>query len=334
MCTATENVAARLPLQRERVATILGLGRSVPAQVVPNATIARRLGVDEAWIRRRTGVHSRHRAAPGERLSELATRAARSALVNACVDPLDVDLVLVATISQDELMPNAAPLVAHALGADRAGAMDIGAACVGWLAALAVGCGQIEAGRADCVLVVGADALSRFTDPDDRRTAALFGDGAGAVVLGPSGRTTPGRVGPITLAANGAVAGSIVASHEDRLIRMDGHDTFKLAVTSLSQATSESVARAGLTLDDVDLFVYHQANVRILRAVADRLDLPHGKVADYIGAMGNTSAASIPLTLALLVEEARLRPGHRVLVAATGAGFMWGAGIVEWEVSG
>jgi 3-oxoacyl-[acyl-carrier-protein] synthase-3 len=313
-----------------RDATVLGLGHYVPAETVPNASIAQRLGVEDAWIVRRTGIRSRRRAAPGERLSEIAAHAARAALANAGVEPAELDLVLVATMTQDELLPNTAPLVAHAVGAKRAGAIDIGAACVGWLAALSVGCGQIEAGRAECVLVVGADVPSRLTDHDDRRTAALFGDGAGAVVLGPTGRGVPGGVGPITIVADAALSGSIVASHEDRLIRMDGHETFKNAVTSLSQATLVALSSYGISPDEVDHFVYHQANGRILGSVRERLQLPPRKVADYIGTMGNTSAASIPLSLALLVEDARLHLGDRVLLAATGAGFMWGGGVLEW----
>ena len=314
-----------------RTATIVGLGHHVPPEVIPNGPIAERLGVDDAWIVKRTGIRSRRRAADDERLSDIATFAARKALSDAGVDPYDLDLVLVATMSQDELTPNTAPLVAHALGAERAGAIDIGAACTGWLSGLQLGAGQIEAGRAETVLLIGAEILTRLTDFEDRKTAALFGDGAGAVVLGPA--TDGATIGPITLAADGSLAETIVATHEDRKIRMDGHDTFQNAVRRLSEATVAAMARADLELDDIDLFVYHQANGRILRAVGERLDLPPAKVADYIGELGNTSAASIPLALGLLREDGRLRPGHRVLVAAIGAGFTWGAGVLEWGIA-
>jgi 3-oxoacyl-[acyl-carrier-protein] synthase III len=247
------------------------------------------------------------------------------------VEALDVDLVLVATMSPDEATPNTAPLVAHALGAERAGAMDIGAACTGWLSALSVATAQVESGRADKVLVVGAEVLTRMTDFDDPKTAALFGDGAAAVVLGAGGE---GEVGPVVLSADGSLADTIVARWEDdRRLRMDGISTFKVAVKRLSEATVAAVARAGWELDDVDLFVYHQANGRIIRAVGERLDLEPAKVADYIAQLGNTSAASIPLTLSLLREDARLRPGHKVLVAAIGAGFTWGAGVLEWGIA-
>src|SRR5215213_7153932 len=324
---ATRNGSAFAP---QRTASIIGLGHFIPSEVVPNSALAGRLGVDDAWIVKRTGVQTRRRAAPSERLSDMATWAARRALADADVDPYDLDLVLVATMTADEIAPNAAPLVASALGAERAGAMDIGAACSGFLAALRMAAGQIETGRADKILVIGAEALTRLLDFDDPKTAHLFGDGAGAVVLGADGA---GGIGPIMLAADGSLGPAITCSYEDRVIKMDGHSTYQTAVKRLSEATVAAVARAGMELDDVDLFVYHQANGRIIRAVGQRLDLEPAKVADYVANMANTSAASIPLTLSLLREDNRLRPGQKVLVAAIGAGFTWGAGIVEWGIA-
>jgi 3-oxoacyl-[acyl-carrier-protein] synthase-3 len=305
----------------------LGLGHYLPAEVVSNAPIAERIGVDDDWIVKRTGIRSRRRAAPNELLADIATRAGRAALEDAGVDPIDVDLVLVATLSQDKLMPNAAPVVAEALGSDQAGAVDVGAACTGWLTGVSLAAAQIEAGRAERVLVIGAEILTRLTNYEDRKTAALWGDGAGAVLFGSEG---DGVVGPIMLDADGALADVIVASHEDRLLRVEGHETFQSAVKRLSESTLIALARAGLELKDIDLFVYHQANARILRAVAERLELPPEKVADYIGDTGNTSAASIPLTLGLLREDGRLRSGQKILIAAIGAGFTWGAGTIEW----
>ena len=324
---ATRNGSKLAPA---RTARIVGLGHQVPPEVVPNADIAPRIGVDDAWIQKRTGIKSRRRAAPHETLAEYATFAGRRALQDAGVDPRDVDLVLVATMTPDELTPNAAPVVAAALGAETAGAIDIGAACSGWLAALRLAAGQVETGRADRVLVIGAELLTRITDFDDPKTAALFGDGAAAVLVGHDG---DGDIGPIVLAADGDLADRITASHEDRVLRMDGHSTYQVAVKRLSEATVAAVARAGLELEDVDLFVYHQANGRIIRAVGERLDLEPARVADYVAHMANTSAASIPLTLSLLREDGRLRPGQKVLLAAIGAGFTWGAGVVEWGVS-
>jgi 3-oxoacyl-[acyl-carrier-protein] synthase-3 len=324
---ATRNGRFQAP---PRTARIVGLGHHVPPEVVPNGPIAERIGVDDAWIVKRTGIKSRRRAAPSDRLSDLATFAARRALSDAAVEPLDVDLVLVATMTPDEITPNAAPLVAHALGADRAGAIDVGAACTGWLAALRLAAGQVETGRADRVLVVGAETLTRLIDYDDPKTAALFGDGAGAVVVGADGH---GDIGPIVLAADGSLGDRITATNEERVLRMDGHSTYQVAVKRLSEATIAAVAGAGLELDDIDLFVYHQANGRIIRAVGQRLDLQPARVADYVAHMANTSAASIPLTLSLLREDGRLRPGQKVLIAAIGAGFTWGAGVIEWGVS-
>src|SRR3954464_14440076 len=314
-----------------RTATILGLGHYLPSEVVPNGVIAEHLeGVDDEWIVKRTGIKARRRAAPTERTSDLAVFAARRALQDAGVEPLDLDLVLVATMTQDEITPNTAPLVAHALGAERAGALDIGAACTGWLSAVSMATGQIESGRADKVLVVGAEVLTRLVNFDDPKTAPLFGDAAGAVVLGANGE---GEIGPVVLSADGGLADTIVVPWEDRVFHMDGISTFKVAVRRLSEATVAAVARAGWDLDDVDLFVYHQANSRIIRAVGERLDLEPAKAADYIPQLGNRSAASIPLTLSLAREDGRLRPGHKVLVAAIGAGFTWGAGVMEWGIA-
>src|SRR5688500_3372072 len=277
-----------------------------------------------------TGIMSRRSSDDHKTLADYATIAGRSALQDAGVDPRDVDLVLVATMTPDDLTPNAGPVVAAALGATNAGALDIGAACSGWLAALRLAAGQVETGRADRVLVIGAELLTRITNFDDPKTAALFGDGAAAVLVGAEGE---GDIGPIVLAADGSLGDRITANHEDRVLIMDGHSTYLVAVKRLCEATVAAVARAGLELDDVDLFVYHQANGRIIRAVGERLDLEPAKVADYVAHMANTSAASIPLTLSLLREDNRLRPGQKVLVAAIGAGSTRGAGIVEWGIA-
>jgi 3-oxoacyl-[acyl-carrier-protein] synthase-3 len=324
--TAEEQASGwRAPM---RTARIIGLGHKLPDRVVANTEIAERIGVDSDWIVRRTGIRERRYAGRDERTTDLALAAARRALTDADTRPSEIDLVLVATMTPDELTPNTAPLLAHALGIG-AGAYDIGAACTGWLSALSAGAAQIETGRVERVLVVGAEILSRIVDPADKRTAMLFGDGAAAVVLGPDG---DGEIGPILLESDGAMSDTITATHDERLLHMDGHTTFNKAVKVLSDSTEVVAARAGLSLDEIDLFVYHQANGRILRAVGEKLELPAERVADYVGETGNTSAASIPLTLSLLREDGRLRPGQRVLLAAVGAGFTRGAGIVEWGI--
>jgi 3-oxoacyl-[acyl-carrier-protein] synthase-3 len=318
------------PLSRPtRGATIAAVGVSVPATIVSNAAIARRIGVSDDWIERRTGIRTRRVADPQERLSEHAARAARAALERAGVTGAEVDLVLVATTTADKVLPNAAPLVAHAVGASRAGALDVGAACTGFLSALAIGCGQIEAGRVDCVLVVGADFMSRITDPTDRATAAVFADGAGAVVL--AATDGPARVGPVVLGADASGADHIFVERDQALIRMRGHETFREAVARLAEATLLASENAGVGLDEIDLFVYHQANGRILRAVGERLDLKPERVVDCIAEYGNTSAATLPLALAFAVERGLLRAGNRVLLGAFGAGFTWGAAVVDWN---
>jgi 3-oxoacyl-[acyl-carrier-protein] synthase-3 len=324
--TAEHIVNGRLaPLRTARVA---GLGHKLPDRVVPNGPIAERIGVDAEWIVRRTGIRERRYAAPDERTSDLAVAAARRALVDANLEPADVDLVLVATMTPDELTPNTAPLVADALGISAA-AYDVGAACTGWLSALSTGAALVETGRSETVLVIGAEILSRVTNMDDKRSASLFGDGAGAVVLSAEGE---GAIGPIVLASDGSMGDTITATHAERLLVMDGHTTFNKAVKVLADSTGDACERAGVTLDEIDMFVYHQANGRILRAVAEKLELPEERVADYVGETGNTSAASIPLTLSLLREDGRLRPGQRLLLSAVGAGFTWGAGVVDWGV--
>ena len=310
-----------------RTASITGLGHYLPEEVVTNDPIAERIGVDDEWIVRRTGIRSRRRAAPDERLIDLAANAGAQALKDAQTDPDEIDLVLVASLSQDQLTPNAAPLVAHALGADRAGALDLGAACSGWLSGLSLAAAQVEIGRADRVLLIGAEILTRLTDYEDRKTAALWGDGAGAVVIGADG---DGAIGPVVLSADGGLADVITASHEERLLRVEGHETFQTAVKRLSEATLEALARAELTLDDIDVFVYHQANARILRAVGQRLDLDPAKVIDCIGPHGNTSAASIPIALEVARRDGRLFDGARMVMSAFGAGFTWGGAVVEW----
>jgi 3-oxoacyl-[acyl-carrier-protein] synthase-3 len=309
-------------------AAIASVGMSLPETVVGNDEIAPRIGVSHEWIVRRTGIHSRRVARPDERLVTHATRAASAALRRGRIVPEQVDLVLVATTTPDEVMPNAAPQVAHALGALHAGAFDVGAACTGFLTALAVGTGQIEAGRAGCAVVIGADFMSRITDPDDRTTAAVFADGAGAIVLCATAQET--RVGPIVLGADGAGADHIIVPRAEGLIRMRGHETFREAVARLSLATVQAVRAVGARLDEIDLFVYHQANGRILSAVGERLGLPADRVVDCISQYGNTSAATLPLALAHVEDDGRLKPGHRVLLGAFGAGFTWGATVVDW----
>jgi len=327
---AAAATATPMPWDRHlRAAALTSIAMAVPDRVVTNATVAEGAGVTEQWIVHRTGVHERRHVSEGERLQDLATAAARQTLDDAGVDAEDLDMVLVATLAADELTPNCAPLVAHDLGATRAGAMDVSAACTGFLSALALATAQVEGGRADNVLVIGADVLSRFTDRTDRGTAALFSDGAGAGLVAPA-ENGHGRIGDIVLYCDGGGAASIRATHEEQFIRMQGHDTFKAAVLRMSEATLEATDRAGLDLDDIGLFVYHQANARILAAVGEKLGLDADRVINSIDRYGNSSAATLPIALADARERGMLEPGMNVLLSAFGAGFTWGAGVIEW----
>jgi 3-oxoacyl-[acyl-carrier-protein] synthase-3 len=312
-----------------RPASIAGLGTAVPSTVVGNDEVAGRLGVSDRWIVTRTGVRERRIAAPDDRLDDLAAAAGRAALESAGIDAAQLDLVVVATMAADELTPNAAPLVASLLGAHHAGAFDVGAACTGFLSGLSLAAAHVEAGRAEYALVIGVDLLSRLTDHSDRGTAALFADGAGAVVVAP-GEDHGGWIGPVILHFDGEGALSIQAHWDDRKIRMQGQDVFREAVRRMSEVTLEAAGRSSLALEEIDHFVYHQANARILAAVGDRLGLDPSRVVDCIDRFGNTSSATIPIALADAEAEGLIEPGSIVLLAAFGAGFTWGGATVQW----
>jgi 3-oxoacyl-[acyl-carrier-protein] synthase-3 len=315
-------------LSERRAGTeIAGLGIALPETVVANAPIAARLGIEEDWIVRRMGVRERRVAAPGESLVGLAAQAGRRALADGGVGAAELDLVLVATISNDELTPAAAPRVAAELGAGSAAAIDVNAACTGFVSALSLACAQVESRRAANVLVIGAELMTRIVDPEDRATAPLFGDGAGAVVVRGAGR---GRIGPVVLGADGANADLIRAGREEGLVRMQGHDTFRHAVERMGAASVAAARAAGLGLAEIDLFVYHQANARILTAIGARLVLPPELIVNCIDRYGNVSAATIPLALDAARTAGTLGRGTRVLLAAFGAGLTWGATVLEW----
>ena len=301
---------------------------AVPSTTITNAPIAERLGVEEGWIETRTGIRERRALSGDERVSDLASEAATLALAKAGLTAEELDLLIVATTTQDEVTPNTAPLVAGSLGVTGLAAIDVGAACTAFLAALQVTAAQIESGRATKALVVGVDALHSYLNPDDRRTAALFGDGAGAVVMTAAAE---GRMGPIVMRSD--CAPDMIRIPRGGTLEMRGHETFVNAVARISEVTLEVLDRAALTTDDVDLFVYHQANSRIIAAVGDKLGLPAERVIDCIASYGNTSAASIPIALAEAEQDGRLKPGMRVLAGAFGAGFTWGGALMEWGLS-
>jgi 3-oxoacyl-[acyl-carrier-protein] synthase III len=310
-------------------AGIAGLGVALPQTVVDTSSIADRLGVEPAWIMKRTGIARRHHLAAHEGLTDLAVAAGRAALADAGIQSTEIDALIVATSSSDEVMPHAAPRVAHALGATGAMAWDVGLACTGFLAALEQGAALVESGRAPVVLVIAADALSRLTDHSDKKTAALFGDGAGAVVLVPG---APMRLGPSLLRVDGNDSDALFVTHDERMIRMDGPAVFQRAVASMEEVCRQVLAAAELTVADVDLVVPHQANARITTALRERLALEPDQVADTIACHGNTGAASIPLALAQAAGDGRIPRTGRLLLTAFGAGFAYGATLLEIRV--
>lgn len=319
------------PAPRAIRAALYSVAVALPQGHLTSAELTERLGLSEDWIVSRTGIRDRPVAAPDERLTAFAARSASAALERAGVDAAEVDLVIVGTMTGDELTPNTAPLVAHAIGAYRAGAFDVGAACTAWLSGLAVAAAQVETGRCRWVLVVGADFITRIVNWEDKRSAPLFADATGAVLVGPADGEF-GAIGPIVLGADGSStsAEAICADHADRKLRMNGPEVYRHAVARMTEATIAAVERAGLTLEDIDLFAYHQANVRITRAVGERLGLDPERVVDCIENFGNSSAATLPLVLATAERDGRLKPGARVVLGAFGAGFTWGGAVIEW----
>jgi 3-oxoacyl-[acyl-carrier-protein] synthase-3 len=319
---------------------LMSVATEIPSASVSSAELAEHLGVSEDWIVSRTGIRSRPRAGADERLSDFAARAGAKALQAAGVDARDLDLVIVATVTADELMPAAAPLVALALGAVNAGAFDVGAACTGFLTGLALACGQIESGRARRILLIGADFCSRFIDHDDRKVAPLFSDAAGAVVIGageprssdPTEAERDGEswVGPMVLGSDGEGGRLLFAERSNPQMKMDGPEVFKHAIARMHEATLEAISSAGTRLSEIDLFVYHQANARITRALRERLGLAEERVVDCIERQGNSTAATLPLALAHAQADGRLRRGTSVLLSAFGAGFTWGACVLHW----
>jgi len=323
-------------------AVITGWGYHVPTRVLTNHDLEGMVGTTDAWIVERTGIRERRIVADDETTSSMATHAARQALERAGVAGRDLDMIIVGTTTPDYLLPTAAALVQEQLGAHRAGIFDVGAACAGFIYGLAVARGLIAAGTARRVLVIGAETISRYIDWTDRNTCVLFGDGAGAVIVEAS--TTSDGIRSTVLHGDGSKRAHLTvlgggskhppteASVREGLhyIRMEGNEVFKLAVPSMASAAEEALALAGLRCEDVDLLVPHQANLRIIDAVAKRLHLDRAKVFVNIAKYGNTSAASIPIALCEAVAEGRVQQGDHLVFAAFGGGMTWGAAVVEW----
>ena len=324
------------------VARFAGTGRYVPAKIVTNDDFARVLDTTDQWIRERSGIVERHIAADHETIAYMASEASRGAVADAGLTVDDVDAIVLATASWDRLLPSQACDVQAALGARNAAAFDVGAACSGFLYATTVAEGLIATGNAGTALVIGAERLTRIMDAQDRSTAILFGDGVGVGVLRPAddGRgilstylKSDGRLGDLLYRqGGGSLHPPSQAMLEDRsyFIKMAGREVFKSAVRSMADACDHALERAGLTGEDVDLLIPHQANVRIIEATAKHAHIPMDKVYVNVDRYGNTSAASIPMALDEAVRAGVVKPGMLVLLVAFGGGFTWASIAVRW----
>ena len=316
-----------------RRAGLLGVGSYVPPKVVTNDDLAARMDTSDEWIASRTGIRARRIVEPGVLTSDLAAAAGRNALAHAGLTAADVDLIIVASSTPDHpgSFPSTATVVQHKLGASQAAAFDLGAVCSGFAYALHVAAQMVAAGASRRVLVIGAETMSRILNWDDRTTAVLFGDGAGAVVVGEV--AAGGYLGGV-LGADGAGGGLLCVTRGGDCpgtIYQNGKEVYKFAVQIMGEAAAQAVASAGLTPDDVDLLIPHQANVRIIDKAAERMGLPRDKVVVNLDRYGNTDAASIPLALDEAVQGGRVRPGSLLVLVGFGAGLTWGANVVRWS---
>ncbi|QHC31907.1 beta-ketoacyl-ACP synthase III [Streptomyces sp. HF10] len=325
-----------------RAAVVTGIGSYVPPNIVTNEDLSQRLDTSDEWIRTRTGIAERFYITPGTSTGDLAVEAGLRALKSAGDE--QVGAVVLATTTPDQPCPATAPQVAARLGLGQVPAFDVAAVCSGFLYGLASAAGLIASGVADSVLLIAADAFTTIINPEDRTTAVIFADGAGAVVLRAGSPDEPGALGPLVLGSDGELSHLIEvpaggsrqrssgrpAAPEDYYFKMLGRETYRHAVERMTSASTEAVERVGWRLDDVDRFAAHQANARILEAVSDRLGIPEERRLSNIARVGNTGAASIPLLLAEATADGRLTAGNRVLLTAFGGGLSWGAATVVW----
>lgn len=320
-------------------ATALGCGHYLPDRVVTNEDLARTLDTSDDWIRARTGIQRRHIAAEGQLTSDLATRAADAALSAAGIDAGAIDAIVLATATPDQTFPSTATRVQAALGMTSGFAFDLQAVCAGFVYALANANGLILSGMADRVLVIGAETFSRILDWEDRATAVLFGDGAGAIVLeraeGRGDKTDRGILGTC-LHSDGQhnrilyVSGGPSETRQTGFLRMEGREVFRHAVVKLADVAHEVMDKTGVSPDEIDWVVPHQANHRIIESTSKKAGVPMEKVIITVQDHGNTSAASIPLALSAGVEDGRIRPGHLLLMEAIGGGLAWGSALIRW----
>jgi 3-oxoacyl-[acyl-carrier-protein] synthase-3 len=324
-------------------AEVASVGVAVPPGILTNADLTRMLDTSDEWIVERTGIRERHIARPEQTVAMLSQEASERAMAVAGVEAAQLDAIVLATASPDRLLPSTACDLQALLGADNAAAFDVGAACPGFLYALTVAEGLIASGQSETVLVVGAEKLSTITDFQDRSTAILFGDGAGASIVRRTSRPgrgilatfikSDGRLAPLLYRPGGGSVDPIserVVCERSHYMKMAGREVFKAAVRAMADACDQALRRAGVSADQVDLLVPHQANLRIIEATAKHAGLPMSKVMVNVDRYGNTSSASIPLALEQAVAEGRVGPGSVVLLVAFGAGFTWGSAVIRW----
>ena len=321
---------------------ILGTGHSYPAGILTNADLERIVDTSDEWITSRTGIKQRRKAGADEYTSQFAVRASREAIERAGIEPAQIDLILCATVTPDQILPSTGCLIQAQLGAHKAAAMDIVAACSGFLYGLTLADAMIKSGQSKYALVIGAEILTRYVDYTDRSTCVLFGDGAGAAVLGAveSDRgilsakiRSDGRYEDQLYAPGGGTKGGFTAetiARGDHFFKMKGNELFKVAVRSMADISREVLEDAGLTTKDVKLFIPHQANQRITDAVASKLNVDESMVYSNIAMHGNTSSASIPIGLDECVASGGVQEGDVVLMASFGGGVTWGAVVMRW----
>jgi 3-oxoacyl-[acyl-carrier-protein] synthase-3 len=321
----------------EYASVVRGVGGHLPAKVLTNEDLARMVDTSDQWITDRTGIKKRHIAADGETTSDLAAAAARKAMANAGVKPEDIDLIVLATATPDYTFPAAATIVQHKLGITRGAAFDVQAVCSGFVYAMATADNFLARGQFERALVIGAETFSRILDWSDRATCVLFGDGAGALVLERQEKAKAGDRGvkSVHLRSDGRykdllyVDGGPSATQTVGHLKMIGNQVFKHAVSKISESVKAAAATAGYSIDDIDWFVPHQANQRILSAVAEKLGLDDHKVISTVAEHGNTSAASVPLALAAAIDDGRIKQGDLVLIEAIGGGLTWGSALMR-----
>lgn len=323
-------------------AGILGTGHSYPAGILTNADLEKTVETSDEWITTRTGIKQRRKAAPGEYTSQFAVRAAQQAIGRAGLEPSDIDLILCATVTPDQILPSTGCLIQAELGSHKAAAMDVVAACSGFLYGLTLANTMVQTGQSRNALVIGAEILTQYVDYSDRQTCVLFGDGAGAAVLGPvegdrgilaariksDGRYEEQLYSPGGGTRRPPSAETLAAG--DHFFKMKGNELFKVAVRSMADISREVLEEAGQSPDDVNLFIPHQANQRITDAVASKLNVDEARVYSNIAMHGNTSSASIPIALDECVESGKIKKGDLILMASFGGGVTWGGVLMRW----